>query len=89
MEKKDEIKIPWGTGIVGYVAESGEPVNIPDAYKARFGNTVLLDDQHFSAYLSYLLMRNAMRFAPVSLINHWEFLMNHHLFIFEMRSLSM
>ncbi|KYN37518.1 Dual 3',5'-cyclic-AMP and -GMP phosphodiesterase 11 [Trachymyrmex septentrionalis] len=25
MEKKDEIKIPWGTGIVGYVAESGEP----------------------------------------------------------------
>jgi len=36
MEKKDEIKIPWGTGIVGYVAESGEPVNIPDAYKARY-----------------------------------------------------
>ncbi|KAG5333738.1 PDE11 phosphodiesterase, partial [Acromyrmex charruanus] len=38
MEKKDEIKIPWGTGIVGYVAESGEPVNIPDAYKARHEN---------------------------------------------------
>lgn len=33
MEKKKEIHIPWGTGIVGYVAESGEPVNIPDAYK--------------------------------------------------------
>lgn len=33
MESKDEIKIPWGTGIVGYVAESGEPVNIPDAYQ--------------------------------------------------------
>jgi dual 3',5'-cyclic-AMP and -GMP phosphodiesterase 11 len=33
MEKKEEIKIPWGTGIVGYVAESGEPVNIPDAYE--------------------------------------------------------
>lgn len=32
MEKNDEIKIPWGTGIVGFVAESGEPVNIPDAY---------------------------------------------------------
>ncbi|XP_060523064.1 dual 3',5'-cyclic-AMP and -GMP phosphodiesterase 11 isoform X4 [Cylas formicarius] len=32
MEKKDEIRVPWGTGIVGYVAESGEPVNIPDAY---------------------------------------------------------
>lgn len=35
MEKKEEIRIPWGTGIVGYVAESGEPVNIPDAYKVR------------------------------------------------------
>lgn len=33
MEKKDEIRIPWGSGIVGYVAQSGEPVNIPDAYK--------------------------------------------------------
>lgn len=39
MEKKDEIKIPWGTGIVGYVAESGEPVNIPDAYKARIARS--------------------------------------------------
>ena len=35
MEKKEEIRIPWGTGIVGYVAESGEPVNIPDAYQVR------------------------------------------------------
>lgn len=35
MEKKDEIRIPWGTGIVGYVAESGEPVNIPDAYQVN------------------------------------------------------
>ena len=33
MEKKEEIRIPWGSGIVGYVAQSGEPVNIPDAYK--------------------------------------------------------
>ncbi|XP_046630158.1 dual 3',5'-cyclic-AMP and -GMP phosphodiesterase 11 isoform X2 [Neodiprion virginianus] len=41
MEKKDEIRIPWGTGIVGYVAESGEPVNIPDAYKdARFNREI-------------------------------------------------
>ncbi|XP_050298984.1 dual 3',5'-cyclic-AMP and -GMP phosphodiesterase 11 isoform X4 [Anthonomus grandis grandis] len=41
MEKKDEIRIPWGTGIVGYVAESGEPVNIPDAYKDdRFNHEI-------------------------------------------------
>ncbi|XP_074034856.1 phosphodiesterase 11 isoform X2 [Leptinotarsa decemlineata] len=41
MEKKEEIKIPLGTGIVGYVAESGEPVNIPDAYQdERFNHEV-------------------------------------------------
>lgn len=40
MEKKDEIKIPWGTGIVGYVAESGEPVNIPDAYKVTTASNI-------------------------------------------------
>ncbi|XP_060848793.1 dual 3',5'-cyclic-AMP and -GMP phosphodiesterase 11-like isoform X1 [Rhopalosiphum padi] len=41
MEKKKEIHIPWGTGIVGYVAESGDPVNIPDAYKdTRFNHDI-------------------------------------------------
>ncbi|XP_049817305.1 dual 3',5'-cyclic-AMP and -GMP phosphodiesterase 11 isoform X2 [Aethina tumida] len=41
MEKKDEIRIPWGTGIVGYVAESGEAVNIPDAYQDnRFNHDI-------------------------------------------------
>ncbi|XP_057659841.1 dual 3',5'-cyclic-AMP and -GMP phosphodiesterase 11 isoform X4 [Diorhabda carinulata] len=41
IEKKEEIKIPLGTGIVGYVAESGEPVNIPDAYQdERFNHEV-------------------------------------------------
>ncbi|KAG5877393.1 Dual 3', partial [Gonioctena quinquepunctata] len=41
MEKKEEIKIPMGTGIVGYVGESGEVVNIPDAYQdERFNDEV-------------------------------------------------
>ncbi|KAL1465015.1 hypothetical protein WDU94_004612, partial [Cyamophila willieti] len=41
MEKKEEIRIPWGCGIVGYVAESGEPVNIPDAYlDGRFNQDI-------------------------------------------------
>jgi len=32
-----EIRLPRGTGIIGYVADSGETVNIPDAYlDARF-----------------------------------------------------
>jgi dual 3',5'-cyclic-AMP and -GMP phosphodiesterase 11 len=29
------IKIPLGTGIIGYVAQTGEPQNIPDAYEVR------------------------------------------------------
>lgn len=33
MEKQDEVRVAWGTGIAGHVAESGEPVNIPDAYQ--------------------------------------------------------
>ncbi|MGF1451267.1 MAG: GAF domain-containing protein [Opitutales bacterium] len=28
-----EIRVPWGEGIVGYVAESGETVNLDDAYE--------------------------------------------------------
>jgi len=35
MEKKEEIRIPWGSGIVGYVAESGMTLNIPDAYQVN------------------------------------------------------
>uniref|UniRef100_T1JEP4 3',5'-cyclic-GMP phosphodiesterase n=1 Tax=Strigamia maritima TaxID=126957 RepID=T1JEP4_STRMM len=39
--EKNEFVIPWGTGIVGYVAETGESVNIPDAYKdARFNHDI-------------------------------------------------
>ncbi|GFT58005.1 dual 3',5'-cyclic-AMP and -GMP phosphodiesterase 11 [Nephila pilipes] len=41
MQQKEEIKIPWGTGIVGYVAESRESLNIPDCYQDdRFNSRV-------------------------------------------------
>ena len=33
MVQNEEITIPWGTGIVGHVAEKGLSVNIPDCYK--------------------------------------------------------
>lgn len=33
MEQQEEVRVAWGTGIAGHVAESGEPVNIPDAYQ--------------------------------------------------------
>lgn len=38
MELREEVRVAWGTGIAGHVAESGEPVNIPDAYQVIFNN---------------------------------------------------
>lgn len=35
MDMREEVRVTWGTGIAGYVAESGEPVNIPDAYQVK------------------------------------------------------
>ena len=35
MGEKEEIIVPWGMGIVGYAAEHGETINIPDAYAVR------------------------------------------------------
>lgn len=40
MNNNDEIRVPWGTGIAGYVAETGQPVNTPDAYEVS-GNKTL------------------------------------------------
>ncbi|XP_059167977.1 dual 3',5'-cyclic-AMP and -GMP phosphodiesterase 11-like isoform X2 [Physella acuta] len=40
-DREDEIRIPLGTGIAGYVAKMGEVVNIPDAYQdPRFNNEI-------------------------------------------------
>eukprot|EP00096_Caligus_rogercresseyi_P012509 TRINITY_DN5262_c0_g1_i1.p1 TRINITY_DN5262_c0_g1~~TRINITY_DN5262_c0_g1_i1.p1 ORF type:complete len:922 (+),score=274.40 TRINITY_DN5262_c0_g1_i1:425-3190(+) len=39
--KKTEIRIPWGSGIVGHVAKSGVAANIPDCYMdERFNQEV-------------------------------------------------
>ena len=41
MNQKTEIRIPWDSGIVGHVAKSGSPVNIPDCYQdGRFNAEV-------------------------------------------------
>ncbi|XP_014270796.1 dual 3',5'-cyclic-AMP and -GMP phosphodiesterase 11 isoform X2 [Halyomorpha halys] len=41
VENREEIRVPWGTGIIGHVAETGQPLNIPDAYKdERFNQEV-------------------------------------------------
>ncbi|XP_022315399.2 dual 3',5'-cyclic-AMP and -GMP phosphodiesterase 11-like isoform X1 [Crassostrea virginica] len=40
-ENREAIRIPWGTGIIGHVAQTGELLNIPDAYKdPRFNNEI-------------------------------------------------
>lgn len=36
-ENSNEVQVPWGKGIIGYVAEHGETVNIPDAYQVGAG----------------------------------------------------
>ncbi|XP_019741882.1 dual 3',5'-cyclic-AMP and -GMP phosphodiesterase 11A isoform X2 [Hippocampus comes] len=36
-----EVQVPWGKGIIGYVAEHGETVNIPNAYQDhRFSDEI-------------------------------------------------
>ncbi|XP_056392175.1 dual 3',5'-cyclic-AMP and -GMP phosphodiesterase 11A isoform X1 [Hyla sarda] len=35
MDNSNEVQVPWGKGIIGYVAEHGETVNIQDAYQDR------------------------------------------------------
>jgi hypothetical protein len=42
MDLREEVRVAWGTGIAGYVAESGEPVNIPDAYQVRMCKSLQL-----------------------------------------------
>ncbi|XP_077546294.1 dual 3',5'-cyclic-AMP and -GMP phosphodiesterase 11-like [Haemaphysalis longicornis] len=37
----EEVRVPWGSGIVGYVAQSKEAVNIPDCYNdCRFNKSI-------------------------------------------------
>ncbi|KAH7984332.1 hypothetical protein HPB52_019439 [Rhipicephalus sanguineus] len=37
----EEVRVPWGSGIVGYVAQSKEAVNIPDCYNdSRFNKSI-------------------------------------------------
>ncbi|XP_072880516.1 dual 3',5'-cyclic-AMP and -GMP phosphodiesterase 11A isoform X3 [Hemitrygon akajei] len=41
MENSNEVQVPWGKGIIGYVAEHGEIINMPDAYEDhRFNDEI-------------------------------------------------
>lgn len=46
INQQSEVQIKWGSGIAGHVAQSGEVINIPDAYqviknKLKFYNYLL------------------------------------------------
>jgi len=42
MRVSQEIRVPWGTGIVGHVAMTGEALNIPEAYEVSDLVTLLV-----------------------------------------------
>lgn len=55
MELREEVRVAWGTGIAGHVAESGEPVNIPDAYQVTFNNNFRLQKALYKIYYKITL----------------------------------
>ncbi|KPM02233.1 cGMP-dependent 3',5'-cyclic phosphodiesterase-like protein [Sarcoptes scabiei] len=55
VSRNGEIIIPWGTGIVGHVAESGIPANIPDCYQdSRFSDII----DHKTGYKTHDMLCN-------------------------------
>ncbi|ESP03835.1 hypothetical protein LOTGIDRAFT_156433 [Lottia gigantea] len=46
-EREEEIRIPMGKGIIGYVAQTGEVVNIPDAYQDIVWNTFYTNNKTY------------------------------------------
>lgn len=67
MDLREEVRVAWGTGIAGYVAESGEPVNIPDAYQVRnFWASEASQNirSHLVAFESQELHENSMSSSP-------------------------
>ncbi|XP_073235932.1 dual 3',5'-cyclic-AMP and -GMP phosphodiesterase 11A-like isoform X2 [Porites lutea] len=52
INQQREITVPWGKGLVGYAAETGETVNIPDAYAdPRFNKEVDLQTGYHTTSL--------------------------------------
>lgn len=61
MEHQEEIRVVWGSGIAGYVAESGDPVNISDAYQVSFSTEK--KNLHHSEDESNMVMLNSFFFS--------------------------
>lgn len=56
MEKQDEVRVAWGTGIAGHVAESGEPVNIPDAYQVNNSHRIKMNTKFIVIFRIFSLL---------------------------------
>lgn len=56
--QQDEVRVAWGTGIAGHVAESGEPVNIPDAYQVSWLEQLFV----YSVFVSLLRLRQQIAY---------------------------
>lgn len=64
MDLREEVRVAWGTGIAGFVAESGEPVNIPDAYQVSY-QTCTQRKQN-SSLLEWILKRGWVKKNSIS-----------------------
>lgn len=59
LDDLEEIRVPWGTGIVGYVAEKGETVNIANAYEdERFNQEIDLKTGYTTRSILCMPVRN-------------------------------
>ena len=55
MNRKSEIRISWGSGIVGHVAATGLPVTIADCYEDKRFNQVKTDSNYHKSILKQYL----------------------------------
>ncbi|GIY52663.1 hypothetical protein CEXT_140911 [Caerostris extrusa] len=72
MQRRKEIRVPWGTGIVGHVAECRESLNIPDCYTSIGETGFLVDAELKSKYRAKLNLIKEMRVAMSSLIPRFK-----------------
>lgn len=71
---QDEVRVAWGTGIAGHVAESGEPVNIPDAYQVSSIRFKLFFSLSLSLFLLYRLAKKILLYFFFNNKSHFDFI---------------
>lgn len=56
-----EVQVPWGKGIIGYVAEHGETVNVSNAYEVKYTNIYI-----YTYIFTIHFIRNTCTFMHLS-----------------------